>query len=401
MLRTSQAAAVEPVQRTEEPRVLYGDSSSFPYGIDFLSATRALVDACVAMLAAQATIDQSVHQSAGLEQSLKGERWQLESLLQAVRKAAANFTDAPARVGEAAAEVLGTTRTLVERQRVELDQQLRGAVAVTGRAVDDACGAAYQALEAFLLRHIPPQTAVAWRVAADDDGYGAQVHLATRFGLDAQFDVAVPESHRFGRVRRVADLAGGTQVHAPRLGRRAGQIQLVTLDRLFVSEVLIEPERIVLALKRNPRSGSGYRVLVHGDNEQTTIEPLDDFGQPAGGGIELAFSDREPLLALASAILDETFDLVLRRQLMTAAALDRASLRDRFEPRDVCARLIGWYGPIVAEIGRRSGSRGELTLRRDVGNGRREAIFVTRAELLEKIGRLPAPLRTVFDPLAL
>lgn len=399
-MRTPQPA-VEPAQRTEEPRVLYGDSSPFPYGLDFLSATRAVVDCCVAMLSAQSTIDQSVQQSAVVEQSLKGERWRLESLLQSVRKACSDFTEAPPRVAESAAQVLATTRELVERQRVELDRLLRSATGTVGCAVDDACGAAYQALEAFLLRHIPPQTAVAWRVAADEDGYGAQVHLATRFGLEAQFDVAVPESHRFARVRRVADIAAGTQVQAPRLGRRAGQIQLVSLDRLFVSELLIEPERIVLALKRSPRTGAGYRVVVQGDNEQTIVEPLDDFGQPGGGAVELAWADRDPVLRLASAILDASFDLVLRRQLMTAAALDHASLRDRFEPRDVCARLLGWYGPIVAEIGRRSGSRNELTLRRDVGNGRREAIFVTRSELLEKIGRLPAALRAIFDPMAL
>lgn len=399
-MQRANAIAAEPSPRAEESRVLYGDSSPFPYGIDFLDATRALVDCCVAMLTAQGTIDQCLQRSAQLEQALKGERWRLDELLLAVRKATSTFTDAPPRVGESAAQVLATARTIVERERAELDRQLRSAVNLAGGGVDEACSAAYQALEALLLAHIPPDTAVAWRVAADDDGYDAQVHLATRFGLDAQFGVAVPDAHRFGRARRVADLQGGTTVRAPRPGR-PGAVHAVSLDKLFLSELLVEPERIVLFLRKNPRSGPGYRVEVHGRDEQTAIEPLDELGQPDGNGVELTYDDREPLIALASAVLDASFDLVLRRQLMTAASLDRQSLRDRYEPREVCARLLGAYGPIVAEIGRRSGSPRELTLRKDVGNGRREAVFVTRAELLEKIGRLPAGLRAPFAPLGL
>jgi hypothetical protein len=57
--------------------------------------------------------------------------------------------------------------------------------------------------------------------------------------------------------------------------------------------------------------------------------------------------------------------------------------------------------PIVQEIARRSGAPGELVLRRDLGEGRREEIYITKAELNEKVVTLPVTLRPVFDPFEL
>ena len=84
-----------------------------------------------------------------------------------------------------------------------------------------------------------------------------------------------------------------------------------------------------------------------------------------------------------------------------AATLDGNTLRGRFEPRDVCARLVAAYAPIVSEISRRSCAPNELMLRRDVGGGRREAVFITRAELRARLTRLPPSLRVLFDPFQL
>jgi hypothetical protein len=40
-------------------------------------------------------------------------------------------------------------------------------------------------------------------------------------------------------------------------------------------------------------------------------------------------------------------------------------------------------------------------LRRDLGGGRREAVFITRNELRSRLSRLPPPLRALFDPFEL
>ena len=87
---------------------------------------------------------------------------------------------------------------------------------------------------------------------------------------------------------------------------------------------------------------------------------------------------------------------------MTGAALSGTTLRGRFEPRNVVARLDR---RLRAD---RLRDRAPLRARpassccaSDLGGGRREAVFITRAELRGRLARLPATLRAIFDPFEL
>ncbi len=385
-------AATEPSVRPDEPRILFGDSTPFPYGLDFLTALRAVVDCCVAMLASQHAIDQAVKRSAQVEEGLRGERWRLDSLLEAVRMAAAPFANASPNVTNSATDIMGATRAIVERERAAVEHRWSGELQQAQRIVDDACSAAYQALEALLLRNTPPQSTVGWRLSADADGYEAQVRLSTQFGLEAQFGVALPVEHAWSRLRRAGELVPGLTLQVPRPLR---------LDKLFVSEAVVDASHVALWLRKSARTGAGVRITVASETEDAEVQLLDELGPPSGDVFELDGDERAAPFRLASALVDSTFDLALRRQLMTGAALSGSTLRGRFEPRDVCARLIAAYAPIVSEIARRSCAPGELMLRRDLGGGRREAVFITRSELRARLTRLPPTLRALFDPFQL
>ena len=99
--------------------------------------------------------------------------------------------------------------------------------------------------------------------------------------------------------------------------------------------------------------------------------------------------------------MDSTLDLAMRRQAMTTATFDSKPLKEIEEPQTIANKIINVLAPIVQEIARRSGAPGELVLRRDLGEGRREEIYITKAELHEKVLTLPATLRPVFDPFEL
>ncbi len=390
--------------RSEEPLVLYGDSSPFPYGIDFLDAIRATIETCVALLTAQATIDHSLKRSAQVEQNLKVEKRRLQQLLAAVHVATGDYVDGSSRLRAVANEVAATATAAMDRTFADLDRLWATELSSASGVIDEAGAAALRALEQLLLQHIPPQTGVSWHLAANanEDGYDADARLETRVGLDAHLTLTIPAAHGWARVRRVVDVAPATTVLLPRpLGRRQREgLQAVSLDRLFVSDVQIAPARIMLVVRQKPRSGSGWRFAVASEDGRTFSQPIDDAGRPCGDENDLA-DEREPILRLASAVLDGTFDLALRRERLTAATLDGHPLDKRHEPREVCARLISGYAPVVAEIARRSHPTTELTLRKNLGGGRREAMFIRRAELLDRIARVPPSLRALFDPLGL
>src|SRR5262249_58357619 len=100
-------------------------------------------------------------------------------------------------------------------------------------------------------------------------------------------------------------------------------------------------------------------------------------------------------------VIDSTRDLAIRRQGMSSATFDGKPLRELEEPQSICVRMVNVMSPVVQEIARRSGAPGELVLRRDLGEGRREEIYITKAELHEKVMTLPATLRPMFDPFEL
>lgn len=388
--------------RSEDALVLYGDSSPFPYGIDFLDSIRAAVDACVAMLAAQATIDHTLKRSAQIEQNLKSERRRLQALLSSVNDVVGDYFDDSGRLRAVANEVVASATSSVDRTLAELERLWNSELATAASAIDAAGTSAFQVLQTLLLQHIPPQSSVSWHLGAGDDVYEATARLETRVGLEAQLAVAIPAAHPWARVRRVGDVAPATTVLLPRpLARRQREgLLAVALDRLFVSDVQIAPSRILIVVRRHARGGAGWRFAVASEDGRTIGQPIDDAGRPCGDEHDLA-EEREPILRLASAILDGTYDLVLRRERLLSATLDGEPLDKRHEPREVCARLIAGYAPVVSEIARRSHPASELTLRKNLGGGRREAMFVRRAELLERIARVPPPLRALFDPFGL
>ena len=89
------------------------------------------------------------------------------------------------------------------------------------------------------------------------------------------------------------------------------------------------------------------------------------------------------------------------RQRMVSAAFNGRPLLEIESPRVVAEALINHMAPVISEISRRSGAPGELVLRRNLGEGRREETYCTHAELLEKIMILPPDLRAVFSALHL
>src|SRR5205814_6104883 len=93
------------------------------------------------------------------------------------------------------------------------------------------------------------------------------------------------------------------------------------------------------------------------------------------------------------------FELLGQRKSIVDATLDDRPLRGHDGPGVLAERLITAVAPVTQEIARRSPSTTELVLKRLVAGGRREEIFVTKADLRKKIAGLSPAQRSLFDPL--
>ena len=107
---------------------------------------------------------------------------------------------------------------------------------------------------------------VGLRLLAGEESYSGQALVATPFGIEAVFALAIPPAHDWGKIRRVAELSAGTEVHVPQesgwLSKRVA-VAPVKLDKLVVTEVAMASDRSLITLRKGPRSGAGFQLEVH------------------------------------------------------------------------------------------------------------------------------------------
>jgi hypothetical protein len=312
------------------------------------------------------------------------------------------------RLLRAGARILDATRVAIDGEVQALETLAAGELAHTRRAMEEARGVARRAIETFLVLHELPGTEVVLRLAAaGDDHYAAEATLGMPFGVDASFALLVPDAHEWGTPRRVGDLSPGTQVHAPLesgLIFRKIEVQAVKLDRYFVSAARIGPTRSTLLLRRQPSAGPGFKLDFDASTERVRAlltKVVDDGTEALEPTMELTGEDATHALRLRRRVIDSTHDLAQRRTSMTRGTYEGHALNDFDEPRLIAERIVRCLAPVVREIARRAGAEGELVLRRAVRAGRRDEVYITTAELQEKVLTLPPAMRATFAPFAL
>jgi hypothetical protein len=382
---------------------VYGDSTPFPYGADFIETIRHAVECGVAILLAQHDISDALDHTGGVEEQRRAERARLDAFSDAVRLTVnAYMSTSSERLVRAGTEILHGAHAAIEREVAALDGHATDLMSGTRQTIGAAREQVFRAVEGFILAHDLPNTEIGLRLFAAEERYEGQALVATPFGIEAIFDLAIPIAHQWGRPRRVADLTAGTAVHVPKtagwLSKRL-ELSQEKLDRLFLSEVTVSPERTVMWLRKGPRSGTGYQVEVNSEGApRATLRHVTEEGSIGPEEpLELSGEDQVHVTRLWNRVLDSTRDLETRRQSMTEATFDGRQLRELDEPRAICERMVMVLTPIVQEISARSGAPGELVLRRDAGEGRRDEVYITKAELQERVMLVHPTLRSLFD----
>lgn len=385
---------------------VYGDSTPFPYDIDCIELLRHSVDCCVQLLSAEHAIQLTRERSRHLARAQESEKAELGAIWDAVKGALTSSGVSSERTARSMTRVRDSARAALDDEIATLEREAQKDAtqerAIIDRAIETTC----RAIETLLLKHDVPETALGLRLTAGEEQYSAEVTLQTPFGLDAVLTLAIPQGHEWSRPRRIADFTPGMEIRLPQeSGWLSKRVELlpVKLDRLFVSSVTLSEAQAVLLLRRTPTAGEGFQLRITlEESPRVLLTTLPESGILDGEPpLPLEGEDRIQVLKLWSRIGDSTASLPMRRQSLIAAHFEGISLTTLEAPASIAARLIALLAPIVQEIGRRSGAPSELVIRRDLGQGRREEIYITRAELEQKILVLPPELRSAFDPLGL
>lgn len=381
----------------------FGDGTPFPIQENFIDTLLAAIDACVGTFAAAAEIDdrrEKVRQARfDAEEELRRFGVIEQAFESAVTphrpsldKLASPSSQGAARALAAARTALGGTRAQVEQKLAQLASEPR---------LEGSFQRARVAIGAFFDHHTLPDTAWRWTWSSTPSRTaGEAMALSGKFRIDYDLDPIAPWT-AVVRVGAIAPGLRGVVLRKKTFGglRRAA----ITLDKCGIVAVERSPDREVLVLRENAMKPSpGWRVTVT-DPERSgvCVVQVDVDGRAHGAEIVLEGDEAAPFERLWEAVDCDFLEMLADRRRMRELHLGDTMLDQVGDPATLGRTLLGVLGPLVRQIRTRSRVPGELAIKRDIDEHRREELYVPRADVERRFSTLPQLYRRPFEDIGL
>lgn len=392
-------------------RYLYGDSEPFPGGYDFLAALRVFVQASSKALVLAQEADE-------LERSL-GERAQ-EHLhaIEAIQSFFSGASDliveratrssAPQVVGPYASQLADAIETMGAQARAARAKELDGAsVEVTSR-IRERRAEIRKVVGDYLLGD--PLPVVSWALSLSLAGTApnGQAVLEHPGDLSTSVSVDFTRDTAWSRPRRLGDLSPGLAMQVgfkKAFMRSSVQPDVVTLDELVIGAIEIGPDSMELHLRRKldaPRDA--YVVTVDPTEDGRSVVKITRMDERGGGNSDAPFESKGEeaarILELNAVLRRECANLLQYRKRLLSAQLDGHEVFERGMVQVLLARIADRLAPVAAEVSRHSPNPSELSLKLEREGGRREEVYLRKADLVQMVAGLSPEAQHLYAGLA-
>ena len=390
---------------SETSRYLYGDSTPFPLEHNFLLLLEEATRACTALLAADRRLTKAQHAIQVAVGRADGDLQELQGLFASVEQSLHAYLPAedPQTVTEEAAQRL---RDGGVSARQQIEQQVIAWRDAAIRKAEDSVGRDRFVLEMspFLLKTELPETLwqVQWRSMGEETAE-AQSFSHSTVGLKAQYQINIPADSVLNKARRLQNWIETLPVHVEREGRwrKTAKRSVERLEKYFVTSLRMDATGHWLTLHKNLKEGApGFEFfvplaaeqkatmrLLELDNADATV-PVDDEDVP---GLKLVIQAMQPQLQALQQHRHRVLKIWYQDQ-------DIASLT---RPGLLAEAIIDLLAPLVRELRARSSAPGELNLKVEVQDGRREEIFIKEKFITDIYAVLKKPQYQAFSLFAL
>jgi hypothetical protein len=376
----------------------YGDGTPFPLDENFIETLTTAVETCTNAFMPLTELDGRRERAKDARKAAERELARMAEFDKALNAALAPFVTAdkkPDSVTGIAQKVAAAAKQAVQQAHTTVEGRVAAMEAQA--APRTAADSVLSALRPFFDAHQLPkaQWIMSWDVRGNEPHANA---VATGGRLVATFELAA-EPYR--TPIRVDSLAEGVIVHMMRKGVfgkakpapiELGKYVLVAYERTNSGEH-------VLTLRESAtKAAPGIRFAV--SDKDATWVTISVTGDADGEQNPLDLEDLDGVRRLGDRAYAALKDLIVRRQLVDLT-LNGDRLDDMPEPRVVPLELLAQLTPLARTIRERSRMSGELVLKRDIGDGRREELYVPRAQLAQQFARLPAEYRRPFEDMGI
>jgi hypothetical protein len=364
----------------------YGDGTPFPFDDAFLDMLGDAVEACTTMLAATARLERQRADAEAVLQAIGEEERQLVMFERAV---AAACGPAPDRKSTPAMHAAELTRSAMESAVLRSREHLKqiSALEASPPSWTPTAQRVHAAAARFFAGRLLPGTRWAWEWDVTGPAPRAEA-TAQDARFQIVFDLEVPQTFR--APVRIDALVPDLIVHLPRRRLFRAPIETaIPLGRCLLVAAHHDGRGRELTIQKP--DGSGWRIELPQDS-QPSATALDRRGRAAGTGL-VSEAELAPLLTA----LDRELATPRLPRHARAVLLDGTPITDLADTTLAARALLDALGPTVRAIRERSRTPGELSLKRDIGDGIREELYVSRTTLTARYSDLPAELRLLLD----
>jgi hypothetical protein len=381
----------------------FGDGTPFPIQENFIDTLLAAVDACVGAFGAAAELDDRREKTRIARKEAEEELRRLAVMDKAIETAVAPMKPSVDKMAstsqQAASRALAAARSAIAQSKQTVDgrlQQLAGEP-----RLDRSNERLRLAMAQFFERHQLPETQ--WDLAWTWNGaraIGDAIASSGRFHATFELQLAPP----WTGVVRIGSIAPGLDVLAPKKKAFGGWKRArVSLDKAGIVAVERSAERHTMTIRSHAAKPSpGWFIQLEGDERSVvTVVPVDLTLRPCGPEIVLDGDEAAPLHTLWAAIEAQMLETLDEARTLRDLAIGDATLDTITDPAMVARAILGVVGPVVRQVRQRSRVPGELAIKRDVGDGRREELYVPRDVIERKFAPLPQGYRRPFEDIGL
>jgi hypothetical protein len=225
-------------------------------------------------------------------------------------------------------------------------------------------------------------------------------------GLVATFRLAGDELEDWRAPRHVRDFA--QQVTLPvgvrrSLFKRTVASETITLDEFVLGGFDLRDDRAELRLRRRADSPDSlvFNLRRIDDKLSAEVHHPDDVEAESGLPAVLDHSSAVELERLWQLVRAACGPVLARKKRLVTLALGGNDVLEHDLATRVVAMVVDAIAPIVGEVARRSPNVHELSLKVENDTGRREEIYLRKAQLVSALSSVTPKERAVFDPLGL
>ena len=371
----------------------YGDGSPFPLDENFIETLTSAVEACTNAFMPLTELDGRRDRAKAGRVEADREIGRLTDLEKTLSGALAPFM-VPDKKGAqtqgVAQKTLLTAKQTIQQARAQIDSRVQALEASAGAGT--ASDAVLHALRPFFDHSQLPNAK--WIMSWDVRGVRPQADAVAASGrLSAQFRLVADQWRQPIRVDQLADAVIVHMMKKGLLGKakpspvELGKYVMVAFERTHNDHVITlreKPDRQSQGLRFTVTdSGATWQSITPAGDAETESNPLDN-------------EDVDGIRRLGEGANRALKDLVGHRTLIDVS-LGGQSLAQLPEPRVVPMEVLAQLTPLARTIRERSRISGELVLKRDLGGGKREELFVPRAQLSQHFAKLPMEYRRPFE----